>query len=192
MESYAGQPLYITVRGITGCGEVLESTSNGFVIDSSSPSLGIVGTGSQAIERSQAAGEINGNVPISHQEYQTTPTFSAIWDVEDEESGVMGNTLFKVGTYPGGGDIESETTVVENYIRSSIGYDGGVPTYITVTAENEAGLVTTVTSEPIVLDTTPPMVGEVSKPCSLTVLPALFVCSKWFSNTCMHVFVICS
>ncbi len=153
--------LYVTVRGITGCDEILESTSNGFVIDTSPPSLGIIGAGSQAIEHAQAAGTASTDRPISHNEYQSTPTYSAIWSIEDEESALIGGTSYKDGTYPGGGYVESETVVSENYIRSSIGSGGGLPNYVTVMAENEAGLETSATSEPIVLDTTPPTGGEV-------------------------------
>ena len=164
MDSYEGQPLYVTVRGITGCDEVLESTSNGFVIDSSPPSLGILRTGEQAIEQAQSMGETGS--PIVHQEYQTTSSYSAIWEAGDEQSGVSRETL-KLGTYPGGGDLESEAAVSDNYVRDSIQSAVGLPNYVTLTAENEAGLVTRVTSEPIVLDTTPPTVGEVSSTTQL-------------------------
>lgn len=81
--------------------------------------------------------------------------------MEDEESGPVGNSVFKVGTYPGGGDIEGMTEAADDYIRSSIASGDGLPNYVTVRAENGAGLGTTVTSEPVVMDTTPPEVEEV-------------------------------
>ena len=161
MESYDDQLLYITVRGITGCGGILESTSNGFVIDSSPPSLGIIGTGNQAIERAQSTGDLNEDDLITHEEYQAASTFSSIWEARDDDSGLAGDVLVRIGTYPGGEDTKDEIAVTENYIRGSIMSNEGLPSYVTVVAENRAGLVTTAVSSPVVMDTTPPLTGLV-------------------------------
>ena len=157
--SYEEQSLYITVRGITGCGRVLESTSNGFVIDPTPPSLEIIGTGNRAIERAQLNGDLG--APVNHEEYQTVAGFSSIWTASDDESGIPNDVSVRVGTYPGGGDIESMVDVSQSYIRSSVMSAEGLPNYVTVAALNGAGLESVAISNPVVMDTTPPLGGEV-------------------------------
>ena len=148
--------LYTTVRGITGCGNILESTSNGFIIDTSPPSLEVIGTGSQAIERAQYSTN-------THESYQSVDLYSSIWSAHDLQSGVPGDVMVKIGTFPGGSDISSNITVPDDYIRTRITTrEEGTPTYVTVTATNGARVESTAISEPITLDTSPPFIGEVS------------------------------
>lgn len=161
LDSYTDQSLYITVRGITGCGRVLESTSNGFIIDPSPPSLEIVSTGNRAIERTQTGGDLGTEVPPTHQEYQTAAGFSSVWATADEESGIADDVSVKIGTYPGGENIKAMATVSQSYIRSAVMSTEGVPNYVTVAALNGAGLETVAISNPVVMDTTPPLHGEV-------------------------------
>ena len=154
--SFGSQRLYVTVRGITGCGDILESTSNGFVIDSVPPSLEIIETGSQAIENAQSN---SGDSPASSV-YQVEAGYSSIWRANDAQSGLSNQTV-DIGTYPYGSDISDNMVISENYIRSQITSADGVATYVTVTVTNGAGVESGRTSSPIVRDTTPPTVGEV-------------------------------
>lgn len=62
--------LYVSVRGVTGCGNVLESTSDGFVIDTTHPSVRVVATGYQAIERAQSSTSADG--VTEHVDYQSS------------------------------------------------------------------------------------------------------------------------
>ena len=164
LDTYEDQPLYITVRGITGCGDVLESTSNGFVIDPSPPSLEVISTGYRAIERAQSA---DGDAPVDHEAYQSTAQFSSVWQVGDEDSGVTDDIMVKTGTYPGGADIESERAVAENYIRRFLTEEEGLPNYITVSAQNRAGLESVAVSKSVSLDTSSPTGGEVCSVCTI-------------------------
>lgn len=178
LESYEDQPLYITVRGITGCGGLLESTSSGFIIDPTPPSLDIIGTGSQAIERAQSVGG-----GASDYEFQDTAAFSSVWEVGDGESGGVGGVRVRVGSYPGGDDVSPERSVSENYIRGeAMSSNEGLPNYVTVTAENGAGLEAVAISNPIVLDTSPPTSREVSRAAWLKSLVSLTPYT-WVCNT---------
>ena len=160
LQSFGSQQLFVTIRGITGCGDILESTSNGFVIDPVPPSLEITRTGIRAIEESQFGG--GGNMSTSsYRVYQFGSEYSSIWRVSDDESGVSSDSLVDIGTYPNGRDISSGVTVSDNYIRDEITSPDGVATYVTVTVANGAGIMSTRTSSPIVRDTTPSVTGQV-------------------------------
>ena len=150
-----GQPLFITIRGITGCDEILETTSAPVTVDQTAPFLNIIESGQLAVEQYQSL------VATTHKDYQNTAGFSTVWEAMDKDSGVGNTVLVKIGSFPGGSNIESERPVMENYIRSSIMSIEGLPSYITVSANNRAGSSTTVSSEPLVLDTSPSLAGEV-------------------------------
>lgn len=148
--------LYITVRGMNGCGGVLESTSNGFVIDTSPPSLEVIGTGYQAIERAQSAGD-----SIENARYQTSDFYSAVWESADPQSDIPDDVIVRMGTFPGGSDISLGRMVSGDHVREQISVMEGRPTYVSVTAVNGAGLESIAIGEPITMDTTPPHTGEV-------------------------------
>ena len=156
LHSFGSQRLYVTIRGITGCGDILESTSNGFVIDPMPPSLEIIEIGPQAIENAQ----LSRDTPASSA-YQVEAGYSSIWRASDVQSGLSNQTLVDIGTYPYGNDISDDIAISENYIRSQIMSTDGVATYVTVTVTNGAGVESKRTSSPIVRDTTPPTVREV-------------------------------
>ena len=173
LHSFGSRRLYVTIRGTTGCGDILESTSNGFVIDSMPPSLEIIETGPQAIENTQISRDIS-----TSSAYQVAAGYSSIWRANDEQSGVSNQTIVDIGTYPYGSDISDDMAISENYIRSQIMSVDGVATYVTVTVTNGAGIESKMTSSPIVRDTTPPTTGEVGLSTTLS----LIICSlSYFS-----------
>ena len=157
LDRFNSQLLYITVRGFTGCEDMLESTSNGFVIDPSPPTIQILGTGENAIEHAQSATE---DVPINHTIYQTTPSFSSLWETYDEQSGLEDSVVVSIGTYPGGRDILDSTTPT-NHIRTTASGGEGLPHYVTVEASNRAGVSAVATGDSVALDTSAPTLGEV-------------------------------
>ena len=53
LSSLSGQRLFITIRGMTDCGDTLESTSDGFVIVTSPPTLRVLGTETDTTEHAQ-------------------------------------------------------------------------------------------------------------------------------------------
>lgn len=135
----------------------MQSTSNGFVIDPSPPSLEIIGTGENAIEHAQINYE-----EFNHTTYQINPSVSSLWQLTDNQSGHESSVVVRIGTYPGGSDVQNETQIFEDdSIRSSLYGEEGIPHYFTITAYNRAGLSTTTFSKPITIDSTPPTDGEV-------------------------------
>ena len=119
----------------------------------------MIGTGNRAIERAQLNGDLG--APIDHEEYQTEAGFSSIWTVADDESGITDDVSVKVGTYPGGENVEARADVSQSYLRSTVMSAKGLPNYVTVAAINGAGLESVAISNPVVMDATPPFIGEV-------------------------------
>jgi len=148
LDQWVGQRLYTTVRAVTGCGRVSQAMSDGFLIDLSPPSLEVDASGAQT------AGGSGGL-------YQGTEGFSVQWNADDPESAVPGGVSVRVGTYPGGADLEGPRLLSTDYLRGTVESPEGIPTYVTVTATNGAGLESEVVTEPITLDTSPPDSGMV-------------------------------
>ena len=162
LEQYGRQILYTTVRAITGRGEILESSSDGFIIDSTAPEIAFIAVGANAVELG-AVFETEDIVP-EHQPYQTEQLLSATWTANDDESGIQDEKLVKIGSYPGGSDIISEMTVTDDYVRSlEMSANAGVPNYVTVSIWNRAGIRQDVTAPAVTWDQTPPHEGEVRK-----------------------------
>ena len=176
MEQYGRQILYTTVRAITGCGGILESSSDGFVIDSSPPEVAFIAVGANAIELGTASK--TGDVVYEHQPYQTEQLVSAVWTATDAESNIQTERVVKMGSYPGGSDVIAETTVTDDFVRGlEMTANAGEPHYVTVSIWNRAGVRQDVTAPSVTWDQTPPRQGEVRhqiilntffKYCSLT------------------------
>jgi len=150
------------VRAITGCGNILESNSDGFIIDSTPPEVAFIAVGANAVELGRAS-ETDNIVP-EHQAYQTEQLLSATWTANDAESGVQTERLVKIGSYPGGSDIISETTITDDYVRGlEMSANAGEPNYVTVSIWNRAGIRQDVTAPAVAWDQTPPHQGEVRK-----------------------------
>ena len=158
LDQYGNQPLFITVRGVTGCNRILESTSNGFIIDPTPPHLQVGRAGLYALEYATYS---YGETETGDIQYQTMPSYSATWSAADLEGGVVGGATIKTGTYPGGGDISNYSTTVENYVRGTVGVRDGLSNYVTVSVWNSAGLQSTATTNAVVVDTSTPQSGEV-------------------------------
>ena len=160
LSEYSGQLLYTTVRAVTGCGTILESSSDGFIIDPTTPELDIIAVGTNAIELGLAS-ELGNSIP-DHQPYQTEKLLSATWTARDIESGLQIERLVKVGSYPGGADIIEEMSINDNYVRGlEMSDDAGQPNYVTVSVWNRAGVRKDVTAPAVAWDQTPPQQGEV-------------------------------
>ena len=158
LASYGSQPLFVTVRGITDCGDIVQSTSDGFVVDPSPPTLEVVGTGENAIEHAQFYNE---EMSINHTMYQTNPSISTLWRLTDDQSGLVSSATVRIGTYPGGGDVQNETATASDHVRSGLTGGEGIPHYVTVAGTNRAGGRSTASSKATVVDTSPPTLGQV-------------------------------
>ena len=80
---------YTSVRAITRVGNVLESHSDGFVVDTTDPSLAITSVGGEPL---------NSSVDVMF--WIEPEYFSAAWVAGDPESGVE-DVWYHMGTYPG-------------------------------------------------------------------------------------------
>ena len=89
----AGIKYYTTVRALTGAGSVLESVSDGFLVDVTAPVPVIKSTGGVALNLTDRA-------TTSTIYQKEVDSFTAAWVVNDPESGVS-DVWFRLGTYPG-------------------------------------------------------------------------------------------
>ena len=86
---------YTTVRAVTGAGNVLESASDGILVDVTAPVAEITSLGRKTLNRTDARTE---STEVLYQ--KEADSFTMGWDVDDRESGVSG-VWFRVGTYMG-------------------------------------------------------------------------------------------
>lgn len=82
--------------------------------------------------------------------------------MEDSYDSSSSNVTVSIGSYPGGVDFMNETEVNSDHIRKNILAADGVPSYVTVSMTNKAGLESVQYSSPVVLDTSPPEIEFVS------------------------------
>ena len=80
---------YVTVRGITGAGNILESCSNGVVVDVTPPAIQISKVGMEETFPS-------GQVVFQHE----TDSVTASWNSTDPENSIS-STVVMLGSYPG-------------------------------------------------------------------------------------------
>ncbi|CAH1258771.1 JAG1 [Branchiostoma lanceolatum] len=167
----AGATYYATVRGVTGSGDVLETSSDGITVDRSPPVTQIVDIGCDVSNKS------SGNVEHC---YQTSSDYlEGEWDTVDNESAVAYSAFF-YGTAPGLSDITQLTSGTdENSVPSTlvVPVSDGRPNFLNVLATNEVGLKSVTTSNGIIVDDTPPDVGIVS--CSRYVQPRVPITCTW-------------
>ncbi|XP_048250793.1 uncharacterized protein LOC124111176 [Haliotis rufescens] len=175
-----GISYYTTIRGITNAGNILESTSDGIVVDQTPPAINFESFGSESNKSLLMPSTLL---------YQTeVDSMATSWRVADSESPVK-KMFFSVGTYPHGQDVQARTEVD---LRPS--GDGALPTgvspnaegksnIVTLIAENELGLTSSVVSPSLVIDTTPPTEGVLKCPGFIQPLSALECTWEGFYDT---------
>ncbi|KAK3788402.1 hypothetical protein RRG08_044436, partial [Elysia crispata] len=160
----SGQTYYTTVRGITNDGTVLQSTSNGFTIDDTPPSVAFV---SYAQETTLA------NIAENEVLYRgQSDTLLADWQFSDATS-ELSSLTFRLGSFPGGDNLRSDDTVTATDLL--IG-EAALPTgvvspsadgranILTVVVEDDVGLTGRAVSASLVVDTTAPTQGSITCP----------------------------
>ncbi|XP_076085326.1 uncharacterized protein LOC143056125 [Mytilus galloprovincialis] len=154
---------YASVRGITNVGNVLQSSSDGFIGDISPPLI--------TIDRLTNKIPAYQDITSGNSLYQTTTdSLTAQWTYNDTESGIV-RGWYSVGTYPFAEDIASMVEVeISSMDFSSLplayvtAIDTGKPNIISIWAENKAGLVSEVATGSVIIDKSPPGEGFVSCP----------------------------
>ncbi|EDO42273.1 predicted protein [Nematostella vectensis] len=140
---------YVTVQATNEAGYTETATSNGVTIDATPPVGGIVRDG-------LLADDIN---------FQASDSFiAANWDAfTDPETGVD-RYIWCAGTMRGSCDVIGERVVRDRTavnIQISPPLSSGIPVYVTVSAVNGAGARTSLHSDGVTIDTTPPVITKV-------------------------------
>ena len=147
-----GKKYYVTVRAHNSRGEHVSSSSDGVVVDRTPP----VGKSIQ-IAPTTGKGIL----------YVTSPSAPVVtWSIDDPESGIS-HFMVGVGSFPFQDDQLAFQRVAS--LSRSLDLDlvnftlrEGLTFYVTVTAVNMVGLETTLTSQQVVVDWTPPVSGDVA------------------------------
>ena len=136
---------YTTVRAVNGAGQASFATSNGIIIDLTSPEGGSLSDGYVTV----------------HDSY-----VSANWnEFYDPESGIL-KYVICAGTIVGSCDILPLTDVNNGLavlLQVNPAISSGTVVYLTLRVYNQAGGVTEVYSDGILVDSTPPDLGKVRK-----------------------------
>ena len=142
---------FVTIRATSESGYSTTATSNGVRVDSTPPVTGQVRDGETLVDI----------------DYQADDTYIyANWDeFHDKESGVAGYT-WCAGTGKGFCDIISPTYVADRTsARQQVlePLPGGIAIFVTVSALNNAGSTSTVSSDGFKVDNTGPIISRVSE-----------------------------
>ena len=159
LSAYEGAILYSTVRGVDGCGNTYDATSDGFTIDTTPPVFSRLTIGGRPITLGPSEQFSEGFV-----HYQVDTSLSVTWRASDDESSLVNSFTVKVGTYEGGDDVVSAfQTDLSSLIIDAFSADlEDRSQYITIAVVNRAGLVTELSLPPIVAQTSPSETGNVS------------------------------
>ncbi|XP_070573951.1 uncharacterized protein [Ptychodera flava] len=166
-----GITYYTTVRAITGSGNVLESSSDGFIVDTTPSSMKINKfIHNMAVDTINVTDKSDNDLSVSDDRasgcYQSASESPAVsWIVEDAESEIA-FTEFCYGTYPGASDVYNctEATSVDGVPSALVQLDVNRPNILTVKSTNKVNLQAEAISGSITVDTTPPIAGTVVCP----------------------------
>ncbi|XP_033124572.1 uncharacterized protein LOC117122905, partial [Anneissia japonica] len=141
--------IYVTVRAYNKAGQTAERTSDGFVIDTTAPQI------IRSIKMSTSAG-------VAAQETQVFKSLLHVtWEFADTESGVERQYL-SVFTHHNG-DVDIPLTKVGgsevDYTFTDLALQDGSRYQVKVVACNAAELCTEMSTQQILVDSTPPTVG---------------------------------
>ncbi|XP_072048762.1 uncharacterized protein [Amphiura filiformis] len=149
LKLHEGHAYYITIKVINRVGLSSLQTFGAFRVESSPPIAGHV---------------YDGNVTLTDQDFQVnTKVLYASWEgFHDAHTGVIGYT-WRVGSCAGCDDVLPDRDVgyTTEISHNNLNLVPGLVYYVTVTACNAADLCSSVSSDGILLDNTPPSRGHV-------------------------------
>ncbi|XP_072034301.1 uncharacterized protein [Amphiura filiformis] len=158
-----GISYFSSVRAVTGSGEVLESSSDGFNVDQTPPDIRIQELGKHKFNPELRLNEYTG--PL----YDDDPSsITASWTVTETESAIK-DIDYYVATYPFGKDVSNVTSSGVHNIAPGIVKPTlfGKPNLVHVEAVNSVGLRKTIVAPSLVTDLTDPVAGKVLCPAYL-------------------------
>ncbi|XP_033105583.1 uncharacterized protein LOC117107873 isoform X2 [Anneissia japonica] len=155
-----GVKYYVTVRSITGAGNVLEAVSDGVIVDQTPTEIHSLTFGLPGENNTET---LNSEVTIYS---KTDDELLASWQMADIESDVI-SVEYSYGTYPLGSDLSKKaeilnTTTTASVFQMPIGK--GLSNVLNIYVTNSATLRTETVSSSIVVDINPPGDGEVFCP----------------------------
>jgi hypothetical protein len=166
---YEDSTYFVTVRARTGfncpTGEFILSTSDGIKLDRTAPKIDIIYDGVPVIQDSVTL-------------YQTSmDSVNVNWNIHDTSE--ISESWWSVGTLPGKDDISKKIQTIKSFIPNGLlNLHHGQTFYVNVGAKDRAGNVIGVSSPPITIDTTPPIVHNLSCTPFISIHKSLVVC-KW-------------
>lgn len=142
-----GATYFVTVRATNGAGTSASASSNGFVPDDVPPQIDWVADG--------------GTVDVDYQ--SAVDTLAAAWHASDAGAGIA-TFEWAVGATEGATDVLSFTSIgtVTEASAAGLSLINGTTYYVTVRATDGVGWRTVATSDGVMVDATPPAVGEVT------------------------------
>ncbi|XP_078697384.1 uncharacterized protein LOC144925295 [Branchiostoma floridae x Branchiostoma belcheri] len=154
-----GVQYYATVRAVTGSGNVLDFSTDGFTVDITPPVIQIDSVGVQI-------GNNSFQLDWERSHYQkSADSISANWHIIESNDAVA-YSWFCYGSYPGACDIFPVTNTTDMSVPNSLvkPMRDGAPNTLTVSAMNAVGLWGQAVSGSLTVDETPPVAGEVFCP----------------------------
>eukprot|EP00058_Branchiostoma_floridae_P000529 XP_002586017.1 hypothetical protein BRAFLDRAFT_110183 [Branchiostoma floridae] len=148
-----GVQYYATVRAITGAGNVLDFSTDGFNVDITPPVIQIDSVGVQI-------GNNSFDLDWERSHYQkSADSVNANWHIIESEDAIA-SSWFCYGSYPGACDIYPVTNTTDTSVPNSLvkPKSDGMPNILTVSSMNVA------ISGSLTVDETPPVAGEVFCP----------------------------
>ncbi|KAI8486030.1 hypothetical protein Bbelb_361300, partial [Branchiostoma belcheri] len=145
-----GVQYYATVRAITGSGNVLDFSTDGFTVDITPPVIQIDSVG----------------VQIGNNSFQLDWERSHYQKHIIESNDAVAYSWFCYGSYPGSCDIYPVTNTTDMSVPNSLvkPMTDGAPNTLTLSAMNAVGLWGQAVSGSLTVDETPPVAGEVFCP----------------------------
>ncbi|XP_078695732.1 uncharacterized protein LOC144924477 [Branchiostoma floridae x Branchiostoma belcheri] len=154
-----GVQYYATVRAVTGSGNVLDFSTDGFTVDITPPVIQIDSVGVQI-------GNNSFQLDWERSHYQkSADSISANWGIIESEDAIA-CTWFCYGSYPGACDVFPVTNTTSMSVPNSLvkPKTEGMPNVLTVSSMNAVGLWGQAVSGSLTVDETPPVAGEVFCP----------------------------
>ena len=163
-----GKKYYVTVKAENTRGDTVLSSSDGVVIDRTPPVA-------KSIHISPSSGK--------ETLFLTSPSAPVVtWSIDDPESGIS-HFFISVGSFPFQSDLVAHQSVDSRMRSFDLGqvpftiYEG-LTFYVTVTGVNMLGLESTLTSQQVVVDWTPPESGKIENNRT-TLMTEVFVHSDY-------------
>ncbi|XP_052806221.1 uncharacterized protein LOC128235438 [Mya arenaria] len=153
---------FTTLRAITNAGNILQTKTDGFIVDTTPPNINILTLSSQSLESGKSAFQIDETALTGTWSYHD----SEIHDANNVDN--ILHTTFSIGTYPFATDVaniknlnasvDGTSSIDEKSILPAL---QGIPNILSVTVTNKANITAKAYSQSLIQDNTEPDTGIV-------------------------------